>query len=710
MTTRELIECIEAGTYEKNLESHGVALSEMHHNFFGNPADREEFMRILGRMVKRLKEVEVNGYVAPGLLERSNSCNSVDAGGVQDGPSVSSASKKRKKKKKKKKPAAKESEAQKIEHVVTPPTASIPFSAAKEESVEDFGDPLVTALLGMGFAREQISAAVRACGGTNRATADDLVTWILGQGTDDGAVEQINDTSKIQQPTNRPESFEVNEETSVAREAGDEAMRAAEEENRRKVEASKRLAEKREEQRRRNREWNNREQARQQQQGKLKLAQATAPAAIRVPAVDPPGYDSTFLASNSVAVRDLQTGLPTNVPGAVTLQTGLSAKAPSAPTASVSIAKPPGKDNQKMTLSKKPVQTPHGTVNNPVPVKATLLASSERAFSQSTPATTNQTSARSRAPLVSVPPPMTAQNSFPPIGDDERTVSSFGSNRGLSVSSAPYVLPGIGSPSFAPTGFMQPGPPGVGPHLAGLPLTEEEMDGENVGESSQYREIRATAKEFVPKGYTPPPMPLSSGMPPLLNTFGPALGFSLTSSLPEAPSSVDNSAIPFSPRFLGNAGPPPATNPSFLGVATNGYDRVPTVTPVSEDTSTTTPSIGSSLTYVAALDDSTLSTGLGSLGFGTDEQPAPGNTSSLLSSTFTNGPAIGVESIWGGGLSSESNPSIPALTPLNFGTGSAVDSEGRNGRSFGKDYLTCSWGAPGVNSGGLNGSDGGSIW
>lgn len=671
--------------------------------------------------MKRLKEVEVNGYVAPGLLERSNGDDSDHGGAEQDGHSESAA-KKRKKKKKKKKQTTIETEPPQNEPLAS---ASVPLSAAKEGPTEDFEDPLVTALLGMGFAKEQISAAVKACGGTNRATADDLVTWILGQDANGSAVDESNASSN-DQAENDHGSIVVNEKTVVRRKVND-ARREAEEENRQKVEAAKRLAEKREEQRRRNREWNNRAQARQHHQVKTTLVNPLAPAAAPMPTEAPPAYNAAFPALSATSTS-LPTGQPDKKPAAVPLQTGLPAKTPLAVNPPAPVSKPAPKVGPKVKLLKKPTPTPIQTVTNPVPVKVGPVESTADDFSSfplsATGATVQPPVMNRGAPPVSAVPPMTAQNSFPPIGDDERTVSSFGSNRGLSVSSAPYMPPGMApppampaAPSFAPPGFMQPALSGIGSQLMGLPMTKEEMEVEYGADYGQLGEIRATAKEFVPKGYTPPPMApsrmpgsLSGTQPPLSNNFGPALLAPLSSSFPQVQPSFDNSATPFSQGFLGSSRAPPPTNPSFLGGGVSGYDRMPTVTPVSEDTTSTTLSIGSSLTGVIGLDDSTLSAGLGSLGFGMEQPPTIGNTTSLLTSSFTNAPPIGGESIWG-----ESGPSLATsapsgLPPLNFGGVSGTDTKERNGEPSGNDHLTSKWGVPGASNGGLNGGQGGSIW
>lgn len=668
MTPRELIEYIQAGTFEKVLESHGVALQEVQTAFLGNHDDRRNFMRILEKATKRLKDVEANGYIAPGLLEMTNSFGSEVAAGVEnDDQADVTGAKKRKKKKKKKKQTGKESEVSEETTTVSTLTASVPLPAAKQEPAEDFEDPLVTALLGMGFTKEQISAAVKACGGTNRATADDLVTWILGQDADGIAMEENTSTAQSRN------SVEAKERTVVKTKVADDTRLAADE-NRQKQEAARRLAEKKEEQRRKNREWNNREQARQQQEVKAKTVQAMAPPASRPQAAIPPGAGAAFPTIPGAGAAGLQTA-----------------------AATYHIA------NAPIALK----------VTNPVPVKAMPVAGIERDFPVLSQTSYQVPMHKIQPTPVAAAPQMTSHNSFPPIGDDERTVSSFGSNIGLSVSSAPFLPPGMApvpamttASSLAPPGFMKPAPPGMGSHP---PLAEEEMESGSI----QSGEIRATAREFVPKGYTPPPRaqaripePMVNVPPSLSRTFGPALGVPLSSSLPEVTPPFHGGAIPFSQGFLGSAGPPPPTNPALLGGGPMAYDRIPPVTPVSEATS---PSISSSMAGLPGLEDPMLSSGLGHLGFGMEQQPQASNTPSLLSSTFTNGPSLRGDSIWGGGGSShQTTPSMTGLPPINFGVDSGANFKEGEGEDSSNMPLPGSWGGPNLSGGGLSGGQG--IW
>jgi Ankyrin repeats (3 copies) len=130
-------------------------------------------------------------------------------------------------------------------------------------------DPLVTALLGMGLEYSSIMDGIEACGGISRATADDVVAWIFGGGSEPSSNDehmekdkQLQSDTPLISPTS---SKKVNEKHNM------EVIRLQEEER----VAAEKLALKREEQRRRNREWNNRAQARQIQEIQEKLAKTT---------------------------------------------------------------------------------------------------------------------------------------------------------------------------------------------------------------------------------------------------------------------------------------------------------------------------------------------------------------------------------------------------------------------------------------------------
>jgi Ankyrin repeats (3 copies) len=198
------------------------------------------------------------------------------------------AKKKRKRKKKgKKSDAAAASVASSSNEVTSSAVAVVPTSK-DDTSVDDESevskpsttattDPLVSALLGMGFEYASIMGGIKACGGMSRATADDVVAWIVGGGT---TTLSNGDTQTMPLPKaaiSEPLSFFKKPPTTAALQAelekrNKEVVRQKEEERM----LAEKLAAKREEQRRRNREWNTRAQARQIQEIQEKMtAKAT---------------------------------------------------------------------------------------------------------------------------------------------------------------------------------------------------------------------------------------------------------------------------------------------------------------------------------------------------------------------------------------------------------------------------------------------------
>jgi len=601
------------------------------------------FLKSLENASKRIHEVEINGYIVPGLL------------GDVKGPS--GAAKKRKKKKKKKQNGEKDSEVSNETSVAQAPKASLPISAAKEAPPEDFADPLVTALLGMGFANDEILAAVEACGGSSRATADDLVTWILGQGADGGVAVGGVGSSEGQSP-GKLSSHEADDNKVNSPSAPQAGARAADE-RRRQEEAAKRLAEKREEQRRRNREWNNREQARQQQ---AKVYTAPKP----TPQPDGPHGPSPKTVSNT------------------TLQTGVALKPP--------LAAGPKSTTLPSSVKKASTAGATHTVKDTTPppqaVPSSIPDLEFPSLSESTLPVQKQPPKKTRAAPLATVPVVTTANSFPPLGDDDRTVSSFGSNRGLSVSSAPFLPQGLApapaalSTALPPPGFMHPSP-----FVAQDPWKPEPSE----------NDMRVTAPEFVPTKSVmgnPLSQPNVSSLASLPGSYG--LEALLESTRPENSTSRSSSDGLLSQGFLG----PSSTVASFLGTGTSQSERMPSVTPVSEDT--TTLSVGSSFTAIPGFDDpSAMSSGSGAYGLYLDKQPHGANTSSLLTPTFTNQPSSIGDSLWGALAPSNAGPSLVGLPSLNFGSAGVA----RQNSNDDKDCLSQSWATP------LNGNGpGGSIW
>lgn len=629
--------------YHDSLETHGLALQEIHKTFLENQNDLRLFSKSLENASKRVRDVEINGYIVPGLLGDLNGS--------------SGGSKKRKKKKKKKQQGGKDSEASKNADTIHAPKASVPISAVAEAPPEEFGDPLVAALLGMGFASDEILLAVKACGGSSRATADDLVTWILGRDTDSGAIGTSG--GSFDSHSSGKESLnEVSEKTVVATKVAEENARAVQEKLQQE-EAARRLAEKREEQRRRNREWNNREQARQQQ-----AKASMGPQTVQLP----PG---------------LQIGLPSTVHADQTLQSALSTKSPLVSGLHNGLVQV-GPERKAQRVSPLP---PGKTTVPAQPSTLPIVASEYPTLSESTSASSKQHSRKVRSTPLATAPLMTSSNSFPALGDDDRTVSSFGSNRGLSVSSAPFLPTGIAqlapasTAAIAPPGFMQPSP-SVGQLSWKTELIE--------------RDMRVTASEFIPTRSTlgnllsqqnvaaaPTPLPDSGALEALLE-----------STLTDNRSSHAKDSNPFSQGFLGNAILASSARPS-LGVGPGQYDQ-PTVATISDDAAIL--GVVSSLPGIPGFDEAPgVSSGGGSLGFGFDGHLQGAGTTPLLSSAFTSRPPIG-DALWGVTATAYGAPPLVGLNPLNFGsTGFSQQNS--------TDDKDRSWAAPASGSG-----HGGSIW
>jgi len=290
VTARQLVESVISGNYEKEIETHGMALLDSTSSIRSNSTERRRFLALLDRILQRLKNIEANGYspmddaqiaAAEKLAERSlQKQESLES----EETSVSTSKKNKKKKKKGQALAAApvvESKSIKPAAKSRPKPAPAPPATAlnnnkKVAPKEESKDPLVAALLGMGFTEEQISAGVDACGGINRATADEVVMWIFQQQSrsEDTGGHQSSTNSQPSDTTDdrKPQGADINQSTRArgikAAESKKQELAKLEEERL----AAERLVAKREEQRRRNREWNNREQARQQQGAQVQVA------------------------------------------------------------------------------------------------------------------------------------------------------------------------------------------------------------------------------------------------------------------------------------------------------------------------------------------------------------------------------------------------------------------------------------------------------
>ena len=714
ITARELVQHIFSGDYEKEIESHGVALQEMENAFFSNQSDRRNFLRILERVVERLSDVESNGYSPPKNRERTTSMaeseNSEPQTQTQDREDTETAatSRSRKKKKKKNKKAQQQEQQQQQEVPTEASKYSEPKMSSKQSSIEPVEskeeDPLVTALLGMGFTEEQIMAAAKACGGTHRATADDMVSWILGQDSHEADDPPLEET--VVELKSEPD-VEVND--SILSNSNSEDVVQDERAEKEKERAAQRLAAKREEQRRKNREWNNREQVRQQEEAKAKLAQVMAP-----PRAPPSVIQGLAPAYPKSLEHGLESGLPSGVPNGLhsgftptgmnvaTQRTVGRQHAKSLTTPSVTTgAQVIGMPSQNLApAAKKTVSDRSGEPSLiggtpfPMPFQSTFPASSVPTYL-----------APSNSPLL---------HGLPLIGDDDRTVSSFGSNpsRSLSVSSnVPSVSSSHAAPpsSAPPPGFRPPSavsasvkPPPVPPVYQGkfYPSQDVHPAPSFPVSPNHHGEIRATAKVFVPANFVPTPTPAIGSNVPTVSAGPPFFGMhpqqsvAMGSAYPNIPhsSSVDDSHV----GFLLGGGLPPLGQPSLLSSGLqNSYDRVPSVTPLSED-SPAAPSAESSVTAVPSIEESLPLTGV--LGL------KDGGVGSNLLDAIATGQAIGGSSIWG---DAQSIAPLTGLPSFSFGLSSretSVTGEGDEGKAS-----IPGWGGLGgssVNSAGRQGS----IW
>lgn len=266
-------------------------------------------------IVSRLTQIEHNGYTKP---EKPTTCNIPEqiestqkdntASKLSVSQSISSSQHSGEETKKKKRNRKKKNQQQQNSQPDAGSKNLSTNSEGQSDSTEKAEDPLVSALLSMGFTASQISAAASACGGTLNATADDLVAWIFeneeGNQEDSqtqaqsppsnpqnedfsSATETNNDrvTGAVSVKPSKPESesaplqshvtmLKVQHQQRMANLAAAQVIKeeeAAAEREREAKAAAQRLAAKREEQRRINREWNNREQVRQKEEAQAKF-------------------------------------------------------------------------------------------------------------------------------------------------------------------------------------------------------------------------------------------------------------------------------------------------------------------------------------------------------------------------------------------------------------------------------------------------------
>ena len=266
MTARDLGEFIRSGTYTTALDCQEDSFNEFVGNKINGPnKSKAEYINTIESLIDRLNFVEKNGYSSPVPLEESR-----DHIEEADSNDIILESNKTKKKKKKRKGQTQAQEKKENDMM----------RASIDVSREDV-DPMMSPLLAMGFGEDKINAAFKACGGSNRATVDDLVTWMLENGVpSDGESASQKAENEFVVQRNREDPASKSLEVVVNEQSHDQsvlrAQVAAEEAMKKQAEAkaaADRLAAKREEQRRIRREWNNREQLRQKQEAQAKLVE-----------------------------------------------------------------------------------------------------------------------------------------------------------------------------------------------------------------------------------------------------------------------------------------------------------------------------------------------------------------------------------------------------------------------------------------------------
>lgn len=300
VTALSLAEALMSCKPGKMIETHGMALEESvsHHKLtHGVGAEASLYVQQLAALSKRLIQIETLGYSALhekdiARFERelarhqeqqqrisATSVTSATSGRDSQGEvfhSVDSDDESLvvangKKKQKKKKLGSTVSVASKdvnggviaVELSEKDTTSGGESEASKPPAATN--DPLINALIGMGFEQSAIMEGIKACGGMSRATADDVVAWIFGGG-EPSAPEEIQQSIPALPATNAAVMVTSTRDESDLRNVA--AARLIEDERL----AVEKLAAKREEQRRRNREWNNRAQARQNQEAQEKLS------------------------------------------------------------------------------------------------------------------------------------------------------------------------------------------------------------------------------------------------------------------------------------------------------------------------------------------------------------------------------------------------------------------------------------------------------
>lgn len=272
---------LQSGAIHDDLSCDGDVLDEIIENRIvcATTNEKNAYMRLLRSLTERLEDVEINGYTPLDKTDEQNKSSTKNSSGKTECQTAATNSKKSKKKKKKQQQQQQQQTSTPAPNVVNKvEKKEEPKSTPVSSPEEDMTDPVAVALLGMGFTAEQITNAAKALGGFDRATADDMVMWILSGG------EVNNDEPESSTEHNSEAGFDDSNHSDTVvskgeKKAAAKAKREAEElalKRQEEIAAAERAAAKREEQRRIRREWNEREQARQEVEKNAKIAEVVA--------------------------------------------------------------------------------------------------------------------------------------------------------------------------------------------------------------------------------------------------------------------------------------------------------------------------------------------------------------------------------------------------------------------------------------------------
>jgi hypothetical protein len=500
-------------------------------------AERTKYKKAIETLITRINDVENNGYSPIEIkLDPADEKNyNQDIQGKSKKQSTEESKTKKKKKKKKKSQTVTDFAE---DSSVAASISSIPI---REPDID-----LVSMLLAMGFTEDQIDAAADACGGTDRATADDLIEWILGGGASDNnnQSDEASGSTRENSSLNRDSSIEGNASRALGIEqkqkrAEMQAKKEAEEAAKREAEvkaAAERLAAKREEQRRIRREWNNREQMRQQEEAESRLAEEVerkrrieierAKVAAQRAAKERAAANAALMYQDSNATMQPMIHGNNNAP--VTTNTNVGAT-PLFPGTSTSTTFPGGSSQNLPTDNQyyPDMHTPNHAFGQPNMQQAT-----SRSYPQATPTyrstpisgidsvnsvlTPDRSSGRTKpkkaspvnlevngyefpvlgaTKLSSPPRRQRSKNKDSPSSGDNRKVSRSKTRKKKNES------PSKGKPTVEP--------PSPITHI----VPSQNMDDQNTSvstesyQSNPLGEIRATAKAFVPTHFTPSASP-----------------------------------------------------------------------------------------------------------------------------------------------------------------------------------------------------------